>query len=444
MSIQTTTNTPPASRNWIHRIRGSVAAKLTLLGIVLTIIPTLIIGFYTVFTVSNTLESNAVVAKQNDTQASARDMHSFLQGKQAEILFISHSVPLRDYLEARATNDDTQIAEQQAKLEQEFLAFSSQHPAYTQLRYLDETGQEIVRVDISQQGQTPQIASQNQLQNKADRGYFQESNVLGLDEIFVSEIDLNQEQGQVEVLPDGSYRPVIRYGTPVFDENGQRRGIVIGNIFADVFLEPFKERSRVGEEELAVVIDNNGFYLAHSADTSKEWGGSADLGSGESLLNDFPQYSQNLTSGELQTITDDPEFFITGLPLTTKDGSPPVGMIITFQSKAVALESVRTFQVFFVAVFVMALVLAIVLVLVMSHRFTRQTTAFTEAFDKIGQGDVQARVEVMSRDEIGQTANYLNSMLDDKADELSQVIKERDSIQSAIIKLLDEVADVAD
>ena len=443
MSLQTTINSQPTTNGLIQRLRSSIVAKLILLGIVLTTIPTLIIGIYVVVTVTNSLESTAIATEQEDTEASGQEINNFLLARQSEILFISQLVPVQDFLDARAIGDEALIAEEQAKLEQEFLVFSSQHPFYTQLRYIDETGQEVIRVDIKQRGQVPQIVPQNQLQNKADRGYFQETNQLTANGIYASAIELNREQGQIELLPDGSYRPVIRYGTPVFDKNGQRRGIVVSNIFADDFLASYKARAHIAQGELAFIVDNNGFYLAHSADPSKEWGGPNDLGSGESLLNDFPQYGAALTSGTLQTITTDSDFFITGVPMVAKGGDPAVGMVITFHPRAATLASVRTFQLFFVAVLGVALVLAVGVILLATRRFTRQTTAITQVFDRVNQGDLQARVEVMSEDELGQTAVHLNNMLDNTT-ELIQTSEERDSIQSAIIKLLDEVAGVAD
>jgi methyl-accepting chemotaxis protein len=62
---------------------------------------------------------------------------------------------------------------------------------------------------------------------------------------------------------------------------------------------------------------------------------------------------------------------------------------------------------------------------------------------RVGSGDISARVPVASGDEVGQTASALNQMLDDIT-ALVQTREERDLLQEQITKLLTEVSEVAD
>lgn len=73
----------------------------------------------------------------------------------------------------------------------------------------------------------------------------------------------------------------------------------------------------------------------------------------------------------------------------------------------------------------------------------RQLNAIGELFTNVGLGDFEARAEVTSRDELGQMAGNLNSMLDNTLN-LIESQEEKDHIQGSIQKLLTEVADVAD
>ena len=86
---------------------------------------------------------------------------------------------------------------------------------YDQVRYLDETGMEIVRVNFNN-GQ-PAIVEKNKLQPKGQRYYFKDAITLDKDEIYVSPFDLNIEGQSIE-LP---HKPMVRFSAPVFDRSGR-------------------------------------------------------------------------------------------------------------------------------------------------------------------------------------------------------------------------------
>jgi len=90
-----------------------------------------------------------------------------------------------------------------------------------------------------------------------------------------------------------------------------------------------------------------------------------------------------------------------------------------------------------------ALLLGVLAAAVVSQGITRQVDRIMSLFSQIGIGDFTARAEVVSSDELGTVATSLNAMLDNTLS-LIQTREERDSIQSSIIKLLDEVSGVAE
>ncbi|WP_345974943.1 ATP-binding protein [Sulfurimonas sp. HSL3-7] len=101
-----------------------------------------------------------------------------------------------------------------------------------QLRYLDETGQERIRIDRTDMDELPARIEGDRLQNKSRRDYFLESSKNSYGQLYISKLDLNIEHGKIEV----PYKPVLRFALPVFEE-GERRGIVIVNIFMENILE---------------------------------------------------------------------------------------------------------------------------------------------------------------------------------------------------------------
>jgi methyl-accepting chemotaxis protein len=89
-----------------------------------------------------------------------------------------------------------------------------------------------------------------------------------------------------------------------------------------------------------------------------------------------------------------------------------------------------------------SLMIGMGVVVLLSHGLTRQVYAITHTFTQVEQGNYNARTRVVVHDELGQMATSLNRMLDNTL-ALIQSREERDRIQAAIAKLLDDVHGVA-
>jgi twitching motility protein PilJ len=74
----------------------------------------------------------------------------------------------------------------------------------------------------------------------------------------------------------------------------------------------------------------------------------------------------------------------------------------------------------------------------------RQVRSIMDTCNQINKADYTARVEVVSKDELGAMATSLNTVLDHTLTLMRQSQQERDSMQASIMKLLEEVTDVAE
>jgi signal transduction histidine kinase len=163
-------------------------------------------------------------------------------------------------------------------LEREYTGFARSKPLYDQIRYLDEGGQEVVRVN--RRGDTVEVVPEEGLQSKADRYYVRDTLDLQVGEVFVSPLDLNVERGQIELPP----RPVIRLVTPVVEETGARRGLLVLNYAGARLLGKLRELAGSSRGDL-LLINMDGEYLqAHDPD--REWGWL--LGHSASFRDDYP------------------------------------------------------------------------------------------------------------------------------------------------------------
>ena len=122
---------------------------------------------------------------------------------------------------------------------------------YDQTRYIDQNGQEKIRVD-RENGQS--VLHRQGLQNKSDRGYVQTGLQLGAGQVLVSELDLNVEQGVIEE----PHRPTLRAVAPVFLD-GSRRGLMVLNIAADELLASLRVNLPAGSD--LVMLNATGGWI---------------------------------------------------------------------------------------------------------------------------------------------------------------------------------------
>lgn len=141
--------------------------------------------------------------------------------------------------------------------------FSSKRNIYDQIRYIDLAGDEKIRINLN--GKDVEIIPDEELQNKKDRYYFYETIELDEGTIHISPMDLNIELDEVEEPK----KPMIRFSTAVYDENGQVQGVMILNYLAKELLENFKELAENSRGE--VVLLNSESYWLSSPDPNLEW-----------------------------------------------------------------------------------------------------------------------------------------------------------------------------
>ena len=222
--------------------------------------------------ISAALLSLAVVLYLRD-QNTQRQMHQ-MEGKHAaalhaqilaaefhsvksDLLFLAGQSALEKFL-------DFPGSRQERALSQEYELFSRQKGIYDQIRFIDETGREAVRINYN--GGRPASVARKDLQNKTGRYYLREAALLEPGEIYVSPFDLNVEHGRIE----RPFKPTLRFATPVFDPQGRRRGIVVLNFLGEYLLSKLDKTSSNLPGRL-MLLNGDGFWL-NGPSEGKKWG----------------------------------------------------------------------------------------------------------------------------------------------------------------------------
>jgi diguanylate cyclase (GGDEF)-like protein len=177
-------------------------------------------------------------------------------------------------------------------LSREFLVLSANKKAYDQVRYLDATGMEIIRVNFN--NGVPVIVPAEQLQPKGNRYYFADSFKLNQGEIFVSPFDLNIERGKIEY----PLKPMIRFAMPVFDRGGRKHGVLILNYFGKQLIDHLKDmREAMNTSGSDMLLNSEGYWL-HGPKDEDEWGFMLRDRKSRIFANDFPQEWKKITAGK--------------------------------------------------------------------------------------------------------------------------------------------------
>ncbi|MCU7837104.1 MAG: sensor domain-containing diguanylate cyclase [gamma proteobacterium symbiont of Taylorina sp.] len=203
-------------------------------------------------------DTNLLIASDKEILVQSSQITTTLfKQKISDLMILTEGETLKRYL-----HDDS--IKNWVYLAREFETFSRYKKIYDQIRFIDNQGQEKLRVDYN--NGTPAISPRFKLQNKASRYYFKESIKLSRHEIYVSPLDLNKEKDKIQ-LP---LKPMIRYATPIFDGYGKKRGILILNYSAKELLLRLKKLFKIAHGQL-MMLNNQSYWLINNQ-KEKQWG----------------------------------------------------------------------------------------------------------------------------------------------------------------------------
>lgn len=147
-------------------------------------------------------------------------------------------------------------------LEDLFFSFMHRHKGFDQVRFLDKKGMEVSRFDDTDEG--PRLTFADALQNKSDRPYFQKAIQLGIGGVYISSMNLNQDNGGIE----RPFNPILRLAAPTFDTDYSRTGVVVLNLKAGPMLDALTRE--LTEGTLLMTNDAGDWIIGPTRDV--EWG----------------------------------------------------------------------------------------------------------------------------------------------------------------------------
>lgn len=193
--------------------------------------------------------------------------------------------------------------------EKDWLKLSELKGRYDQIRFLDARGMEVIRINYN--NGAPALVPRDQLQDKSNRYYFKNILPYGDRAIHVSYLDLNIENGMVEMPP----KPMLRYSVPVFNRAGEFKGALVFNYLAEHMLTMLSEEIEMHNSGI-YLMNPDGYFMA-GTDKDRLWGFMYEDKKEETMFN--KPFLPNSFDREITTIND--QVFIQRKVLLSKSNS---------------------------------------------------------------------------------------------------------------------------
>jgi len=213
-------------------------------------------------------------------------IQSFLEQQKDHLHSLKESIFFKRYINETISKKDD--------LENLFLLYAKANSSFMQIRFIDAKGNEKIRVDRKQFGETPFLISDENLQNKSHREYFSKSKHKQQGQVWFSAIDLNIENNKIQI----PYRPTLRAVVAIENKDGFG-GILVINYFMEDFLKkltltPLYDMTLCDDKGFTI------FHYDHNKKVPKSWGNSLDHK--YNISKDFPkEYENILSKGLLRT-----------------------------------------------------------------------------------------------------------------------------------------------
>ncbi|MBC3884119.1 PAS domain-containing sensor histidine kinase [Undibacterium griseum] len=369
-----------------------------------TVVPTALAGAIGVYLSLQTLKNETLRNLDQEVSVRSQGIGRFFDQLSSELLYLANERGLIDVIAARQAKNITLLQISTSRLESDYAALARLYPHIYQIRLIAADGQEWVRID--RKWDNVYVVPRAALQSKGDRYYFREAMEVKLGQIYVSPLDLNVEFGKIE-WPE---RPVIRVATPVAGANGQKIGVLIINLHADILMEQIQQMANA-RQGVAYLLDNQGHYVSRSADSKTGEFSMEEVGKLNTI---FPAaITKNLIeSGSSPKLGDG--WIIAHAPINyarqaiAENSKGKWRIALVFPERQLFLAVFNLYLLY--AVLFAALVVTALGGYALSRRLLRPLEDLSKETDAIIRGDFTRRVSVSGNDEIAALGNKFNSM----------------------------------
>lgn len=234
------------------------------LSISLFVIGMVLLSFF--FIQNGILKSGIEDSISTDLRSYSVDIDNKVASIASDVLLLEELIKNNNVFTFNGDDLEYTSLELKDNLEEDLFDWININNVYDQIRIIDTSGMEMIRVNYNQG--SPTITAEVDLQNKAGRYYFTNAIDLADEYIYLSKLDLNIENSEIEYI-DGVPKAMLRIASTIYNEEGKQIGLLIVNYLADNLFHD--EETQSGQFSEFEVLNDEGYYL-HSINPAKEFG----------------------------------------------------------------------------------------------------------------------------------------------------------------------------
>ncbi|MEA3498590.1 MAG: HAMP domain-containing protein, partial [Campylobacterota bacterium] len=367
------------------------------------------VGWYGFSTSSKAYIDSAYELSEQRTMSINLEIEGILTTVPRDVLYATEYHALKRFMIWDEMNEKRKTKEWKQIFSTALMDFLEKKENYFKARIINLKGDEIISVRYDRNINKAFIQPYNMLQNKKGRGYVELPKTLPKGKFYVSQMNLNVENGQIET----PHIPVVRYSTPMINSNGELIGVFVANIYADVVLD-ILENITVQHEKEGVsyfLVDNNGDYLYHK-DKKKRW--NTQLGHGVTFNKEHFNIQERLKGAKSGSFTHNGKIysFHKVHSLKTRETKNYWYAISTIDSD-VALKELQNFKIIFGLILLSVFIGSFFIIRYYIDKIVSPLSKVTKQLNALSQGEIRKEdIEYKSDDEIGQIVNSTTILVD--------------------------------
>jgi methyl-accepting chemotaxis protein PixJ len=387
--VMTTRNQSPSAYSEINRTQEGwwqklgLRTKATLLAIALGTMPVVGIGSLAYYFAGQSMTKQVATAEDARAVGMADKVNRFMFERYGDIQVLA--------VQSAFSNSKVRASLSKAEKDSILDKYVKTYLVYESIAVFDTDGNEMAR------------SSGPELSNHKDRTYFQ--NALKTGSAVISQPEVSKTTGKV----------VIHTAAPIKDQStGQIIGVVRARMPVNAIEEVIKNFNINGEQYH--LVDASGtFFLA------------AEKGQvGRSAKNDFVEIAQRMTAKQAGTefgidrLTNAQQM-ISYAPFKKLEGLPDLQWdSIIAVDKVIALRAQQQLALILGLGTLAAAAVVAAIAAYLASRATRPIIQSSETVEKIGQGDLSARIDIKGQDELATLGENINLMAEQIQDSLRQ------------------------
>ncbi|MCK5294150.1 MAG: HAMP domain-containing protein, partial [Arcobacteraceae bacterium] len=387
----------------------SLKNKIFFIFVMVIIISISLVGWYGFSTSSKAyLESAYDLSKQRTISVNL-EIEGILETVPKDVLYATDHHALKRFIIWDKMNEQRKTKEWKQVFTSALIDFMEKKQNYFKARIINLNGDEIISARYNRKSNKVFLQPNKLLQNKQGRGYVEIPKKLGKGKFYVSQMNLNVENGRIEA----PYIPVIRYSTPMIDNNEELSGVLVISVYADVVLNILDNvtKKHKKDEISYFLVDTNGDYLYHQ-DRSKRW--NTQLQHGINFNNEHFNIKEKLKGKKSGAFTHNDKIysFHKVHSLNTRE-TKNYWYVISAVNSDVAFRQLQDFKLIFSLILLIVFICSFFIIRFYIDKITTPLTKVTKQLAALSKGEIKKEIiEYKANDEIGEIVNSTSILVD--------------------------------